>query len=310
MRVSSATFPNSLSGTVSQLTVQIDRLQTQASTGQRIRNPEDDPAAMRNVLDLQNTFQAQGQYSQNVAKLQGSVSGIFSSIQSLKKVSDRASEIATLATSNRSPDELSAYASELDQMIESSLGTANAQSVGVFLFGGTADSSVPFSATRDSSGSITAIAYKGNSTVPSYPIANAVTASVAIPGANTGTTGAHGLLQDSRSGVDVFSHLIELRNILRSGDNSKISGTVVPKLNADETGFIFQLAHLGANQSRLDAAAAQSTNDATQIQQQISSRSDADLANTLVQLNQLQSAYSAALQSGAKILKQSLLDYL
>ena len=39
-------------------------------------------------------------------------------------------------------------------------------------------------------------------------------------------------------------------------------------------------------------------------------KADADLANTLVRLNQTQTAYQAALQSGGKILSTSLLDYL
>jgi flagellin-like hook-associated protein FlgL len=42
----------------------------------------------------------------------------------------------------------------------------------------------------------------------------------------------------------------------------------------------------------------------------ISQESDVDLAQTLVELNQLQSAYSAALQSAGSILKLSLLDYV
>lgn len=42
----------------------------------------------------------------------------------------------------------------------------------------------------------------------------------------------------------------------------------------------------------------------------ISSEADADLAQTLVKLNTLQTAYQAALQSGGSILGQSLLDFL
>jgi len=37
---------------------------------------------------------------------------------------------------------------------------------------------------------------------------------------------------------------------------------------------------------------------------------DADLAQTLVRLNQTQTAYQAAMQSGAQLLQSSLLDYL
>jgi flagellin-like hook-associated protein FlgL len=42
----------------------------------------------------------------------------------------------------------------------------------------------------------------------------------------------------------------------------------------------------------------------------ISREVDADLAQTLVKLNEVQAAYLAALKSGATIMNQSLLDYV
>jgi flagellar hook-associated protein 3 FlgL len=57
-------------------------------------------------------------------------------------------------------------------------------------------------------------------------------------------------------------------------------------------------------------AARQNSTEAVSVNQLISQESDADLAQTLVELNQLQSAYSAAMQSAGRILKISLLDYI
>jgi flagellin-like hook-associated protein FlgL len=42
----------------------------------------------------------------------------------------------------------------------------------------------------------------------------------------------------------------------------------------------------------------------------ISREGDADMADTIVRLNEVQYAYQAALQSGAKIMNSSLMDYL
>ena len=42
----------------------------------------------------------------------------------------------------------------------------------------------------------------------------------------------------------------------------------------------------------------------------ISNEVDVDLADTLVRLNEVQNAYTAALQSGSMLLRTSLLDYL
>jgi flagellin-like hook-associated protein FlgL len=42
----------------------------------------------------------------------------------------------------------------------------------------------------------------------------------------------------------------------------------------------------------------------------ISNASGADMVQTIVQLNQAQTAYQAALQSGSKIMQLSLLNYI
>jgi len=48
----------------------------------------------------------------------------------------------------------------------------------------------------------------------------------------------------------------------------------------------------------------------TSLTSLISNHTDADLSQTLVDLNATQNAYKAALQSGATLMQQSLLDYL
>ena len=68
MRVTANTFSSSLVDSLGSLAVRQQRLQSQAATGQRIRLPEDDPVALRRVIDLQTEFSAVGQYSRNIAR--------------------------------------------------------------------------------------------------------------------------------------------------------------------------------------------------------------------------------------------------
>jgi flagellar hook-associated protein 3 FlgL len=140
-------------------------------------------------------------------------------------------------------------------------------------------------------------------------IASGVSFSIDVPGANESSSGPRGLLKDERAGIDVFGHLIALRDSLKKGDK-----TAIPDISAslvkDESGYIESFAALGAAQARLEAVAKQNSSESISVNQLISQESDADLAQTLVELNQLQAAYSAALQSAGKILRISLLDYI
>jgi len=309
VRVAQSTFPDELGRTVNELTVRQARLQTQAATGQRIRNVEDDPSAFLNVLELQGDFQRLGQYSDNVAKLQTRSTAIYSATSQLKKMTDRGSELATMANSIRTQDDFGAYASEVNQLLENALALANGKHDGESLFGGTSGVSLAFEAVRDADGNITSVAYKGNSKVRQVDIAAGISFSLDVPGANDSTSGPRGLLKDDRAGIDVFGHLIALRDALKSGDKSAFPD-ISASLVKDETGYIESFAALGAAQSRLEVAARQNSTEAVSVNQLISQESDADLAQTLVELNQLQSAYSAAMQSAGRILKISLLDYI
>src|SRR6516162_4472889 len=97
MRVTGNSFTSSLMDQLNLLASRQYRLQNQVSTGQRITAPEDDPAAMQQVLNLRADEQTQQQYSSNIANLQDRANASYSAIQALQKISTRVGEIATLA---------------------------------------------------------------------------------------------------------------------------------------------------------------------------------------------------------------------
>lgn len=310
MRVTANTFSDSLINQLNQLTLRQNRLQSQAATGQRVKLPDDDPTAMRRVLDLQAEAKSVGQYDSNITRLKDSASAAFAGMKSLKTLSDRAGEIATLADGTKSPDQLAAYANEIDQMLQQTLQVANTRHGGDFIFAGTRNDHSPFVATTDASGRITSVAYNGNASVASSEISDSVTLSAQTVGANASGTGPRGLLADSRTGADFFQHLISLRDHLTAGDTAAVASTDRGNLSKDEDNFIYHYGTNGAIQARLEAAGADAQVRTQSIETLVSKEADADLAATIVRLNETQNAYRAALQSGGTILNQSLLDYL
>jgi flagellin-like hook-associated protein FlgL len=63
-------------------------------------------------------------------------------------------------------------------------------------------------------------------------------------------------------------------------------------------------------EARLETAKTMGTRRIDATQEFISREVDADLAQTLVKLNEVQASYLAALKSGATIMNQSLLDFV
>ena len=312
MRIAFNTFPDSVASQLASLSAQQNRLQNQVATGKRISQLADDPAAMRQVLDLQTQDSQIAQYRKNIAFLQTQATSSYNAMSGLQKISARVGEIATLADGTRSPQELSAYATEVNQLIQQGVQLMNGSGQAGHLFGGTQTAQPPFVATTDADGNVTGVTYQGNQSVPGSEIAAGATVSVQVPGANTSGSGPTGLITDSRNGADFFNHLIALQNHLRAGDTGSITSSDIPALAKDEDNITSQIATNGLVQSHLSMANSLASTQSQSVKDTVSQDSDADLAQTLTRLSATQTAYQAALQSGAKLLSsnQTLLSYL
>jgi flagellar hook-associated protein 3 FlgL len=312
MRVAFNSLSDSLISQLGALSVQQNRLQNQAATGQRITQLEDDPAAMHRVLNWQVTGSQIGQYRQNIAALQQRAASSYDAMSGLQTVSRRAGEIATLADGTKSPQELQIYAAEVTQLIQQAAQTMNSTYQGDYLFGGTRTGQPPFVVATDASGHVTSVTYQGNDSVPSAEIAAGHTLSAQTPGANTSGTGPTGLITDSRNGADFFNHLIALQNHLLAGDTAAIQSSDNAALAKDEDNITLQIGTNGVIQSQLNAADAVAAAQSLSVKEMISQEADVNLAETLTQLSAAQTAFQAALQSGASLLSQnqSLMSYL
>ncbi|HUZ06502.1 MAG TPA: hypothetical protein VMV89_03345, partial [Candidatus Paceibacterota bacterium] len=283
------------------------------STGLSIQAPSDNPTAMENTLDDLSSQAAQQQFSSNISTVQSKANTIYSVLQSLQTISNRVGEITTSAGSvTNSQSDMNNYAGEVTSLIQQAVQLVNSKdpATGQYLFGGTNSDQQPFTVATDANGNVTGVTYSGNSSVNQTAIASGVTVSVDVPGENTTGSGPQGLITDSRTGADLFNHLISLQNDLLSGNTSAISGTDATNLQNDENNLTYQVAYNGNVQTQLSTAASFATSQSNSLTGLISNASGIDLATTLTQLTQAQTAYQAALQSSAAIMQLSILNFL
>jgi flagellar hook-associated protein 3 FlgL len=313
MRIGTNSYTDTMIEQFNLLKTQQVKLQNQVSTGLSVSSPSDNPDAMENTLDDLSSQSAQQQYSSNISTVQSKANSIYSVLQSLQTISNRVGEIATSAGgATNSQSDLNNYAGEVTALIQQAAQLVNTKdpATGQYLFGGTNSGQQPFTVTTDANGNVTGVTYSGNSSVNQTEIASGVTVSVDVPGVNTTGSGAQGLITDSRSGADLFNHLISLQNDLLAGNTSAVSGADTANLHNDENNLTYQVAYNGNVQTRLTTAASFATSQTNSLTGLISNASSADLAQTLTQLTQAQTAYQAALQSSASIMQLSILNYL
>lgn len=297
MRVATNSVSDTIIAQLQLLNGQQARLQNQVGTGLRISQPEDDPAAMARVLNLNSESRALAQFTTNANRALEISQSTFAALRQIKKVSDRATEIGTLGTGAQDPASLQAYAAEINQLLEQTVQLANGRLRNDHLFGGTAVDTPPYTVTRNAAGEVATVAFAGNTDLAVIPLSEN---SGVTPGADAATTtGLTGFL----------NHLVALRNALQTGDTAGLTAAQTG-LIATEDVLISALAQHGAVQLRIEVNQDQQKDRAENIGQLVSAETSTDLTTTVVKLSQAQTAYQAALQSASNIMKQSLLDYL
>jgi flagellar hook-associated protein 3 FlgL len=297
MRITNNMVTTSVLAELQQLDTQQSSLQAEVSSGLAVTQPSDNPAEFGQVIQEEGQSNQLAQFSQNAGQALSLAQSSYAGISSLTQIYDRATELATEGTGTLGSSANTAYAGELDQLIQQAVTVANSQSDGNYLYAGTAVGAPPFTTTTDSNGDITGVAYVGNSEQTAIPLSDTSSVSPSTSGA-------------TNSGIaDMINNMIAVRDALNSGDSAALA-TAATSLNASEDTLSNAAADNGAVQLRIQSEQTQEQSNASEVTTLISSQVDANLPTTITNLDQAQLAYQAAMETAAKVLQLSLTEYL
>jgi flagellar hook-associated protein 3 FlgL len=269
----------------------------QLSTGKRVNQPSDDPAAA--AMATQDTA-----YSAQEDAFLSNVSGLTSQLQTidstLSSVITNLNQAISLGveggTGTMNASDQQAIADQVSQIQQTVLGLANLSYQGNYVFAGTATQAPAFSADPTSASGVT---YNGNDQVNEVEVAEKLTIPVNVPGDQIFT---------SPNG-NVFQSLSDLATALQNGQTDAIQSAtteVTNALNQVSSQRVFYgntLNVLGTDQNFLNQ-------EQTQWAQQENNLVGADTATTITNLLTSQTAYQATLTAVSKVMQTSLLDYL
>ena len=312
MRVTFNSFPDTLLGRLQSLGSEQNKALTQLSTGQRIAAPSDDAPAMQRILNLRVEKKQNQQYHRNATDGLEVSKVTFSSLEQIKDLLVRASELSANVNGATSEQEFKAKASEIDQLIQQGLNVANTKLRGSYLLAGEASGApdAPFViASKNSKDQISQIDYR-------YPIADQ--GDDANPQMHIGEDtkiSAFTTPRENRQVADLLNKMIAMRNAMTDTPTTpatKASSVLGLRhdLSEKEDQILSALSRAGTIQYRLETAMKDLEVRYEGTEKLISTDADIDFAEATVRLNRAQMAYQAAIQSGARIQSNSLLDYL
>lgn len=140
--------------------------QTQLASGQNITSPADDPAGMVQLLQLNSTSSQYQQYFSNGQSANANLTleeqALSTSTTTLQSIRDL---VVQANTGTNNTGDLQAIATQIQQLEQQLLGTANSQNAqGQYLFAGFSGGTQPF--IRGSSGSVSYVGDSGTGRVP------------------------------------------------------------------------------------------------------------------------------------------------
>jgi flagellar hook-associated protein 3 FlgL len=270
--------------------------QQQVSTGRRINHASDDADGAARAVRLRGQLAGIERQGQNADAASSWLEATESSLGEVSGVLQRVRELSVQAGNDTlSTTERGAIADEIDQLIESVRDQANTALDGRYLFSGAQTTTRPYAAGSD--------AYLGGRSgqdVVALDIGPGVSVQVNTPGLalfGEGTTAGDGL---------VFDTLRKLSGDIRAGTTPDLQA-----LDRNITAIVDARAATGAAQNRVDAAKSRLQDIQEATTKLLSDTEDADMAKAILTLSTQQSAYQAALQSGASVIQQrTLMDFL
>jgi flagellar hook-associated protein 3 FlgL len=306
MRVTAAGISQRLTADLQAALAALTKQQSHIASGRRINAPSDDPGGTAQALGIRSRRTANQQFQRNVDDARGTLASADTALRSVIEAMQHAKELALQAASD-SNDAMAraSIAIEIDHLLEDQVTLANSRGPrGTMLFAGQEITVPPYTVTRDPlDNTITAVTANPRGIDDAMPVEVAEGLTV-VQGVSGNTV--FGALTDP---TNVFDTLIRLREALEINDAAAVQAELDVLDDAHDR-VVSATAMVGTRLGWLDSLETRLKDEELVLDSSLGRIEDLDIAKAATDMRQIQAFYEAGLASGARLLQQSLIDFL
>jgi len=298
MRVTNSMVVNNLLSTLGKNATRLSKYQNQVATGKRITKPSDDPVGAAYSVRYNTDIEKEKQYLANIESSNEILTATETALSSANSVLQRIRDL-TVSAASAAPSDSSRQAIkvELEQLREELVGLANTTYNGRYIFSGYKTDQKLIN--EDGSYAITVEdTEKINYQVSQNNIMQVNTLGTSIFGAGK---------KDEIP--QMFADIDELITCVDAGDTEGINASLA-KIDDAQDKVLAGMTEIGGKMNRLDLAKTRVTSNITYLDDAKSLNDDVDMAEAITNLTMEKTVYSSALQVGASIIQQTLLDFI
>lgn len=313
MRIANSTIIyNFLSG-LNKSQGRMNDYQKQMSDGKIVHNPSDDPVRAIRSLRLNTNLMTNEQFTQNAKDAQSWLNQTDEALSGMSELLARAREIVIDAVSPNPSIAYTAAATEIDGLINKAVELANTQNGDRYVFAGQQDKVVGGPFERTTIAGIEQVIYRGDNNKISLRLqtgaANPREDSINVTGTELfGPMDATGADPVST----IFRSLLDIKDELATGnpDMNFLSTTALTSLDTISDNVLLNQTEIGARMATYEMSENLLLNNYTTIYENTAANDSIDLAKVTVDFKNSENLYNAALAIGARIMPQSLVDFL
>ncbi|WP_438435058.1 flagellar hook-associated protein FlgL [Gorillibacterium sp. sgz500922] len=271
----------------------LSNMQNQMSTTRKINKPSDDPVGITYSMRYRSELATNDQYTKNVDEAISWMDNTDTMLGQAGSVIQRIRELTVQAANGTNPeDALKAVRNEVDQLSSQLVDVANSQFNGKYIFNGQMTDQPPYSADSPEA-SVT------DGGQIQYSIGNGTKIGINVTGNRV----------FGEAGDNVFSVLKGLSASLGAGDQTGVSA-MLEKLDVRLQQLLNVRSDVGAKTNRVELAQDRLGDISTNLQTLQSKTEDADMAELITNMKTQENVYESSLSVGAKLIQQSLIDFL
>jgi flagellar hook-associated protein 3 FlgL len=250
-------------------------------------------------MNYKSQLNRNSQFQRNTDQAENWLNMTESALKSGTEVIQRARELTIYAsTDSVTPEDRQAIASEVKELRDELIDISRAELGDDYIFSGQKSDSEPFFITENADGTINNLKYDGDSTSVKRRLNENVEMTINL------------------TGDEVFKEEIEaldkLFSDLNSGtaDGETISNNSLAAMDKAINKFTELRSEVGGKLKRTGNLKNRLEANEVHLKQLKSQNEDADLAETITKLKMEENVYRASLASGARIMQQSLIDFI
>ena len=323
MRVTNQMLTNNFLNDMNNNLQNMSKIQSQMTSGKEISKPSDDPMKIARVMQLNTDMNSNKQYNENISDASNYLDITDKSLGYVGDVLQRIRELLVSAgKGSYGSDEKAAIKNEINQSAGQLTQILNTNFDGKYIFGGTKGTTKPVKEITDVTTKNTTLNYNViDPAVTTDPIIGMINGKLSVEVSQgvsmeynitagdvlkfNDSAGAPGNLDNNLTTI-----FTKITSDLDATSTTELSGKDLTDIQSALTNILKLRSEVGAKSNRMDSMKSKNSDEMDNMTKLLSNTEDIDITEKTMQYATMQTIYTATLQTSAKVLQLSLMDYL